>query len=49
MTRECRVLWVPAKDLLADASFDLSDAAKHLFLDAKLSLVRCTLARSVQN
>jgi hypothetical protein len=30
--------------LLADASFDLSNAAKHLFLDAKLSLARHTLA-----
>jgi hypothetical protein len=44
MTRECRVLWTPANHLLADASFDLSNAAKHLFLDAKLSLARYTLA-----
>jgi hypothetical protein len=36
MTRECLVLWVPANDLLADASFDLSKAAKDLYLDAKL-------------
>jgi hypothetical protein len=49
MTRECLVLWVPANVLLAKASFDLSKAAKNLFLSAKLSLVRCTLARSVQN
>jgi len=49
MTHECLVLWVHANDLLADASFDLSNAAKHLFLDAKLSLARHTLARSVQN
>jgi hypothetical protein len=38
------VLWTPANHLLADASFDLSNAAKHLFLDAKLSLARHTLA-----
>jgi len=37
MTQECLVLWVPANDLLAKASFDLSKAAKNLFLDAKLS------------
>ena len=37
-------LWTPANHLLADASFDLSNAAKHLFLDAKLSLARHTLA-----
>jgi hypothetical protein len=49
MTHECLVLWVHANDLLADASFDLSNAAKHLFLDAKLCLARHTLARSVQN
>jgi|RhiMethySRZTD1v2_1073278.scaffolds.fasta_scaffold62827_4 hypothetical protein len=49
MRRECLVLWVHANDLLADASFDLSKAAKHLFLDANLSLARHTLARSVQN
>ena len=40
MTRECLVLWVPANDLLADASFDLSKAAKDLYLDAKLFLLR---------
>jgi hypothetical protein len=44
MTHECLVLWVHANDLLADASFDSSNAAKHLFLDAKLSLARYTLA-----
>jgi hypothetical protein len=44
-SRECLVLWVHANDLLADASFDLSNVAKHLFLDAKLSLARHTLAR----
>jgi hypothetical protein len=46
--RECLVLWIAANDLLAEASFDLSKAAKHLFLDARLSLARHTLARSVQ-
>jgi hypothetical protein len=44
MTHECLVLWVHANGLLADASFDSSIAAKHLFLDAKLSLARYTLA-----
>jgi hypothetical protein len=43
MRRQCLVLWVPANDLLADASFDLSTAAKHLFLDV-ISLARHTLA-----
>jgi hypothetical protein len=28
-SRECLVLWVHANDLLADASFDLSNVAKH--------------------
>jgi hypothetical protein len=49
MMREYLVLWVPANSLLAKASFDLSKAAKNLFLDAKLSLARHTPARSVQN
>src|SRR5262245_25972531 len=49
MTHECLVLWVHANELLADASFNLSNAAKHLFLDAKLSLSRHSVARSVQN
>ena len=40
MRRECLVLWVSANNLLANASFDLSKAAKNLRLNAKLSLAR---------